>query len=278
MIDEGGRGVEDRVVRVVLVDDQPLMTAGIRMILETDPGIRVVATATDGAAGIEQVRATRPDLVCMDIQMPGVDGLSATRTLVADPDLDCAVLMLTAFRSEDHLVAALQAGASGYLLKNTPPERLIAAVHSAAAGDALVAPELTGALIRRALLGEGVGGGGWDISADRDAGTGTTAHPDAGASRQAGTADAMGVPDGSGGADEAASGHLPVLPHGVELTPREEEVLRLVAEGLSNEEIADHLVLGRATVKTHVSNILMKLQVRDRVQAVVWAHRHGIVA
>lgn len=221
-------------VRVLLVDDQPLMTEGIRMILQTDPLIQVVATATDGASALTEARRTHPDLVCMDVQMPGMDGLSATRALVAEEDLDCAVLVLTTFRREDYLVEALRAGACGYLLKNTPPERLIEAVHSAAAGDALIAPELTGALIRRALA-ESVGP----------------------LPRQAGT-----------------TGTTP--PTEVELTPREVDVLRLMAEGLSNDEIAEEIVLGRATVKTHVSNILMKLGVRDRVQAVVWAHRNGL--
>lgn len=245
MIDEGGRGLasnESRAmpVRVVLVDDQPLMTAGIQMILETDPGIRVVATATDGTSGVSEARRTHPDLVCMDIQMPGTDGLAATRAIVSDPDLDCAVLMLTTFQSEDHLIAALRAGACGYLLKNTPPERLISAVHSAAGGDGLVAPELTGVLIRRAIHGPGPAGG-------------------------------------AAGPDQAQGSRIVErAPSWVELTPREEEILRLLAEGLSNEEIANDLVLGRATVKTHVSNILMKLSVRDRVQAVVWAHRHGL--
>jgi DNA-binding NarL/FixJ family response regulator len=149
--------------------------------------------------------------------------------------------MLTTFQREEYLVASLRAGACGYLLKNTPPERLIAAVHSAAAGDALVAPELTGALIRRALSGQ-------DPSGD-------AAEPSLAA---AGPGDPVEVSPG------------------VELTPRETEVLRLMAEGLSNAEIAARMVVGRATVKTHVSNVLMKLGVRDRVQAVVWAHRHGL--
>ena len=222
-------------IRVVLVDDQPLMTAGIRMILESDPGIEVVATAADGARGIEAVRRTRPDLVCMDIQMPVMDGLAATRAITGDPELSCAVLMLTTFEREDYLVEALRAGACGYVLKNTRPEQLIAAVRSAAAGDALVAPELTGALIRRALCGDAGDEGG--------AGRPTGEDPDE---------------------------------HPAGLTPREGDVLRLMAEGLSNEEIAEAMVLGLSTVKTHVSNILMKLAVRDRVQAVVWAYRHGL--
>lgn len=246
MRDEGVAADRDataprRPVRVVLVDDQPLMTAGIRMILETDPGIRVVATAADGASGVAEARRTHPDLVCMDVQMPGVDGLEATRRLTSDPGLHCAVLMLTTFQREEYLVASLRAGACGYLLKNTPPERLIAAVHSAAAGDALVAPELTGALIRRALSGQ-------DPSGD------------------------AAEPSLAAGPDDPVE----VSP-GVELTPRETDVLRLMAEGLSNGEIAARMVVGRATVKTHVSNVLMKLGVRDRVQAVVWAHRHGLV-
>lgn len=249
-----GGAVGTGPVRVVLVDDQPLMTAGIRMILETDPGIRVVATTEDGAAGVAATRRTRPDLVCMDVQMPVLDGLSATREITADPGLGCAVLMLTTFRSEDYLVEALRAGACGYLLKNTPPERLISAVHSAAAGDGLVAPELTGALIRRAL----------QVPAPDADPRGRTGDPGQDPHRQA-------VPPGQAAPDTLGDPALPA-----DLTPREVEVLRLMAEGMSNEEIAAHLVLGRATVKTHVSNILMKLAVRDRVQAVVWAHRHGL--
>jgi len=224
----------DEGVRVVLVDDQPLMTAGIRMILQTDPAIRVVATAADGDTGVRTVRRERPDLVCMDIQMPGTDGLEATRRITSDPGLSCAVLMLTTFQREDYLVEALRAGACGYLLKNTRPEQLVAAVRSAAAGDGLVAPELTGALIRRAL------GAGVDTVEPEDGG-----------------------------------GAVPVSP-AVSLTPREVDVLRLMAEGLSNDEIARRMVVGVATVKTHVSNVLAKLSARDRVQAVVWAYRHGV--
>lgn len=213
-------------VRVVLVDDQALLRAGIGTILQADPRIEVVGEAGDGAEAVAVVREQRPDVVCMDVQMPDMDGLEATRRIVADPDVHAAVVMLTTFNREDYLVEALSAGAVGYLLKTTRPEQLTDAVLRAAAGEGLLAPEVTRAVIARAVE---------DRRTPR-----------------------------SGG---------PVVP----LTEREEEVLALVARGLNNDEIAAELVVSRATVKTHVSNLLAKLGVRDRVQAVVWAHEHGLV-
>ena len=214
-------------VRVVLVDDQALLRAGIGTILQADPRIEVVGEAGDGAEAVAVVRAQCPDVVCMDVQMPDMDGLEATRRIVADPDLHAAVVMLTTFNREDYLVEALSAGAVGYLLKTSRPEQLTDAVLRAAAGEGLLAPEVTRAVIARA------------VEDRRVARTGTAG---------------------------------PVVP----LTDREEEVLALVARGLNNDEIAAELFVSRATVKTHVSNLLAKLGVRDRVQAVVWAHEHGL--
>ena len=214
-------------VRVLLVDDQALLRAGIRTLLDADPGITVVAEAATGAEAVDQARALDPDVVCMDVQMPDMDGLEATRRIVTDRGLHAAVLVLTTFNREDYLLAALRAGACGFLLKNSRPEQLTAAVLSAAAGDGLLAPEVTRAVIARA------------------------------------------VGDGAG-----SSGAEPVVPE--ELTAREAEVLRLVARGLTNDEIAAELVVGRATVKTHVSSVLSKLHLRDRVQAVVYAYEHGL--
>ena len=216
-------------VRVVLVDDHALMRQGIRTILAAQAGIEVVGEASSGEEALEVVPRTRPDVVCMDVEMPGIGGLEATRRLLADPGTSARILMLTTFDREDYLLEALDAGASGFLLKNSPPEHLVYGVRAIAAGEALLAPELTRAVIERA------------VAADR-----------------------VRTPAPSGAEPD-------------QLTPREVEVLRLMAQGLSNDEIADLLGVGRATVKTHVSNVLMKLALRDRVQAVVYAYRSGLV-
>ncbi|KQQ00094.1 MULTISPECIES: response regulator [unclassified Rathayibacter] len=215
-------------VRVVLVDDHALMRQGISTILSVQPGIVVVGEASSGEEALEVVARTRPDVVCMDVEMPGIGGLEATRRLLADPQESARVLMLTTFEREDYLLEALDAGASGFLLKNSPPEHLVYGVRAVAAGEALLAPELTRAVIERA------------VARDR-------------------------MPD------------APMTAAADQLTRRETEVLRLMAQGLSNDEIAERLVVGRATVKTHVSNVLLKLSLRDRVQAVVYAYRSGLV-
>ncbi|NQX03490.1 response regulator transcription factor [Rathayibacter sp. VKM Ac-2856] len=214
------------------------MRQGIRTILSLQDGIDVVGEASSGEEALEVVARTRPDVVCMDVEMPGVGGLEATRRLLLEPEATVQVLMLTTFEREDYLLAALEAGASGFLLKNSPPERLVAGVRAIAAGDALLAPELTRAVIERAVARE----------RDRPA----PAPPAAEHAAQPGAA-----PEN--------------------LTARETEVLRLLAQGLSNDEIAELLVVGRATVKTHVSNVLAKLSLRDRVQAVAFAYRSGLV-
>ena len=225
-------------VRVVLVDDHALMRQGIRTILSLQDGIDVVGEASSGEEALEVVARTRPDVVCMDVEMPGIGGLEATRRLLLEPEATVQVLMLTTFEREDYLLAALEAGASGFLLKNSPPERLVAGVRAIAAGDALLAPELTRAVIERA------------VARERD----------------------RPVPAPPAADHAAQPGAAPE-----NLTARETEVLRLLAQGLSNDEIAELLVVGRATVKTHVSNVLAKLSLRDRVQAVAFAYRSGLV-
>ncbi|NRG39318.1 response regulator [Rathayibacter sp. VKM Ac-2804] len=210
------------------------MRQGIRTILSLQAGIEVVGEASSGEEAVEVVARTRPDVVCMDVEMPGIGGLEATRRILAEPDATVQVLVLTTFEREDYLVAALEAGASGFLLKNSPPERLVAGVRAIAAGDALLAPELTRAVIERAVARE----------RDRSSAPFPAPPPSA-------------APD--------------------TLTARELEVLRLLAQGLSNDEIAELLAVGRATVKTHVSNVLAKLSLRDRVQAVAFAYRSGLV-
>lgn len=214
------------MTRVLLVDDQALVRTGFRIMLDAQPDIEVVGEAGDGAEAITLAAELAPDVVCMDVQMPGVDGLEATRR-VTSASVAPAVLVLTTFDRDDYLFRALEAGASGFLLKTASPEQLIDAVRVLAAGDALLSPAVTRRVIERF-------------------------------------------------APDAAPGPA-VDPRIAELTEREADVFRLLAEGLSNAEIAARLYVGEATVKTHVSNVLLKLGVRDRVQAVVHAYRSGFI-
>ncbi|MGC4862785.1 response regulator [Micromonospora sp. DT68] len=223
----------DERIRVLLADDQHLVRTGFRVILEVEDDIEVVGEAADGGRAVTMARATRPDVVLMDVEMPVMDGLEATRQITGTGPGAPAVLILTTFDRDDYLFAALRAGASGFLLKNGTPEELVDAIRVLARGDALLAPEITRRVISTfARPGDPAG----------------TAHlgPDA----------------------EAALG---------ELTPREREVLVLLAAGSSNAEIAASMQLGEATVKTHVSRVLAKLGLRDRVQAVVFAYESGVV-
>ncbi len=253
-------------VRVLVVDDQDLVRAGFRIILESGGGIEVVGEAADGLRAVELTRELRPDVVCMDVQMPRMDGLEATRIIAADPDSPARVLMLTTFDNEDYLFSALRAGASGFLLKNSSPEKLIEAVLVVAQGNALLSPDVTRRVIERFGPGSGAGSG--------PAASIPLVAPGAGAASAAiVSSSALGTPDTSGTPD--AGGRVPEQV--ACLTERELEVLRLLAEGLTNAEIASRLYLGDATVKTHVSKLLLKLGVRDRVQAVVFAYEHGVV-
>ncbi len=213
-------------IRVVLADDQALVRRGFRLILEAEPDIEVVAEAEDGQQAVDAVRRHRPAVVLMDIQMPGLDGLAATRRILAEAAGDTRVLILTTFERDDYVFEALQLGASGFLLKTAPPEELITAVRVVARGEALLSPSVTRRVIQEVTRQQ------W------------RARPSAELDR---------------------------------LTPRELEVLRLVAEGLTNAEIAARLYLTEATVKTHTSNLLSKLGLRDRVQAVIFAYEHGLV-
>ena len=211
------------MIRVLLVDDQELVRAGFRIILQSEPGIEVVGEASDGAQAVELAQRLRPDVICMDVQMPGTDGIEATRQLTADAEVTAGILILTTFQRDDYLFDALQAGASAFLLKTASPEQLVEAVQVVARGDALLSPDVTRSVIQ-----------------------------------------------------QFSRPVVPAAPVG--LTEREGEVLGLVARGLSNAEIASALFLGEATVKTHVSKVLVKLGVRDRLQAVVFAYDNGLVA
>ncbi|KAF2411735.1 DNA-binding response regulator [Microbacterium sp. B35-04] len=243
-------------IRVLLVDDHAVMRAGFRMILESAGDIAVVGEAATGVEAVAAASALRPDVICMDVQMPDMDGLEATRRITRDGAVDAAVVVVTTFDRDDYLFDALAAGASGFLLKNAGPEELIAAVRVAAAGDALLAPEVTRRVIARFAQSE-------------------IAAPAAAALRQAQRPGSAQGP-ASAARDLAPSIAEPVEAPVVELTEREGEVLRLVAQAMSNAEIAQRLYIGEATVKTHVSNVLQKLGARDRVAAVVYAHRHGL--
>ena len=214
-------------VRVLIADDQALVRAGFRKILEADPAIEVVGEAADGLEAVECSRVLVPDVVLMDIRMPSLDGIAATRRLSDELRESPRVLVLTTFGLEEYVYEALRAGASGFLLKDVPPEQLIAAVHVVARGDALLDPTITRSVI------------------------------EAFASRPAARRELVGRIE--------------------DLTPREREVFALVARGLSNAEIAGELVVGDGTVKTHVAHLLLKLGLRDRVQAVIYAYEAGVV-
>ena len=212
-------------VRVLLVDDDDLMRAGIASVLSSDETIDVVGEAPDGRAAVERAIALRPDVVLMDVRMPGLDGITATREMLAvSPDVK--VIILTTFEQDDYIFGALSAGASGFLLKRTRAEELIAAIHTTAAGDSLLSPSVTRTVIQRM------------------------------AQQPAPNASSEGRLD--------------------ELTPREREVLELIAQGLSNGQIAAALVVEESTVKTHVKHILRKLRLRDRVHAVIFAYESGL--
>jgi DNA-binding NarL/FixJ family response regulator len=216
------------VIRILLVDDQALVRAGFRMILDAETEMEVVGEASDGREAIDQVRALRPEIVLMDIRMPELDGLEATRRILASGDEAPKILMLTTFDLDEYVYEALRAGASGFLLKDTPPEQLVAAIEVISQGEALLSPTIT-----RRVISEFVKGTGPKPQAQ--------------------------------------------FPRLQDLTAREREVLTLIARGLSNAEIAKTLFVSETTVKTHVARILMKLGLRDRVQAVVLAYESGIV-
>jgi len=214
------------VIRVLLADDQAMVRAGFRLILSAEPDITVLGEAADGAEAVTAARRLRPDVTLMDVRMPRLDGIAATRRLAAEDPPVTRVVVLTTFDVDSHVYDALRAGASGFLLKNAPPEELVQAIRLVAAGGALLDPAVTRRVIEEF-------------------------------------------------ARSPAPGPAPPALNG--LTEREREVLQLIAQGLSNAEVAATLVVSEATAKTHVARILAKLHLRDRVQAVVFAYEHGLV-
>ena len=213
---------------VLIVDDQALVRAGFRMILEAEEDIEVVGEAADGREAVAEVRRLRPDVVLMDVRMPDMDGIEATRRLLGGDGAAAKVVMLTTFDMDEYVYDALRAGASGFLLKDVPPEQLVAGIRAVASGDALLAPSVTRRVIEEFVR--------------RPPDSIRTAPPEL-----------------------------------AELTARELEVLKLIARGLANAEIAKELFVSETTVKTHVAHVLMKLKLRDRVQAVVFAYESGLV-
>jgi len=213
---------------VLIADDQALVRAGFRMILEAEHDIQVVGEAADGREAVAEARRLRPDIVLMDVRMPDVDGIEATRRLLGDDGAAVKVVMLTTFDMDEYVYDALRAGASGFLLKDVPPEQLVDGIRAVASGDALLAPSVTRRVIEEFVR--------------RPPDSVRTAPPEL-----------------------------------AELTARELEVLKLVARGLANAEIAKELFISETTVKTHVAHVLMKLKLRDRVQAVVFAYESGLV-
>jgi DNA-binding NarL/FixJ family response regulator len=214
-------------IAVLLADDQVLVRAGFRMILEAEPDLVVCGEAGDGEQALAQVEACRPDVVLMDVRMPGVDGIEATRRMMLDAESTSKVIMLTTFGMDEYVYDALQAGASGFLLKDVPPEQLVDGIRAVVSGESMLSPAITRRLIESYL-------GRPPVRTDDD-------------------------------------GPLS------RLTPREREILVELAHGRSNAEIARDLVVSETTVKTHVARVLMKLALRDRVQAVIFAYEHGVV-
>ena len=221
----GGNGS----IGVLIVDDQALVRAGFRMILEIEPDLHVVGEAADGEDIAAQVAALRPDVVLMDVRMPGVDGITATRALLSDRSCEARVVMLTTFDMDEYVYRALEAGASGFLLKDVQPELLVAGIRAVHGGESLLAPTVTRRMIASFL-------------------------------------------ERPRTVDPAAKAQLETL------TAREREVLSLVARGFTNAEIAEELFVSETTVKTHVGRVLMKLALRDRVQAVIFAYETGVVS
>lgn len=213
-------------IRVVLVDDQSLIRTGFKMILEAEEDIEIVGEAGDGEQGVTTTRRLRPEVVLMDVQMPTMDGLEATRRIVHEPAIPSRIVILTTFERDEYVFDALRAGASGFLLKNSPPDELVHAVRVVAAGDALLAPSVTRKVIEGFIARPAHGGNERELR---------------------------------------------------RLTERETEILKLLATGRSNSELATHLFVGEGTIKTHVSNVLTKLGLRDRMQAVIFAYESGLI-
>jgi DNA-binding NarL/FixJ family response regulator len=296
---------DDYPIRVLLVDDHDLVRAGFRALLDLEPGFEVVGEAAEGEGAVRAARALRPDVICMDVQMPVMDGIEATRTLLAadsspagsggaDGDstdggsaVDAQVIVLTTFRDDRVVQAALRAGASGFVLKNSPPAVLVDSIRTVHEGDALIDPQVTMSVI--AAMRRGDSAQEWDGAVVRDRPGPPAPRVDARTSAPPAEARTGAAPAGGGHGVAAASGAAGSATQGTgtaeagipeldRLTSREREVLGGMARGLGNAAIAAELFVSEATVKTHVSHVLQKLGVRDRIHAVIFAYEHGVVA
>jgi DNA-binding NarL/FixJ family response regulator len=258
-------------VRVLLADDQALVRAGLGTLLRRSRDIAVVAEASTGDEAVREARRHRPDVVLMDIRMPGLDGIAATARIAGDPDLaGVRVIVLTTFETDEYVFAALRAGASGFLTKEVEPEELRRAVRVVASGEALLSPSVTARVItelaRRPTTGEA-----------RQPTTGETRQPTTGEAHRPATGEARQPPTGDGPGPKAATHGKRTEPRLEHLTPREVEVVRLIATGRSNEEIAQELFISPLTAKTHVTRAIAKTGVRDRVQLVILAYESGLI-
>ena len=290
---------ESRSIRVIIADDQELVRAGFAMVIGSQPDMDVVGQASDGAQAVSLAESLHPDVVLMDVRMPGMDGIEATRriTALAAEPFDAAgsaspavgatippdsvdgqptrVIILTTFDLDEYVMAAINAGASGFLLKDTEPETLLNSIRTVFQGNAIIAPSATKRLIEK-MMQDGYARHG---SLDGDAAHADAVHGSASGITGIGGAAAPDAPSPAGGTVNAADTSRPAYtdPELDLLTEREREVLVEIAHGLSNQEIADKLFISLPTVKTHVAHILAKINARDRVQAVVFAYDNGLV-
>ena len=269
---------ESRSIRVIIADDQELVRAGFAMVIGSQPDMEVVGQASDGAQAVALAESLHPDVVLMDVRMPGMDGIEATSRITS---LSTApvVIILTTFDLDEYVMAAINAGASGFLLKDTEPETLLSSIRTVFQGNAIIAPSATKRLIEKMMQDGYAQHGSLTGDAARSDAVYSSAGGVSGGAAGNGAGSMTGIPSPAGAASDGSNTSRPSYtdPELNLLTDREREVLVEIAHGLSNQEIADKLFISLPTVKTHVAHILSKINARDRVQAVVFAYDNGLV-